>query len=88
MSLRRNSWEGKVNNEPESEELPVKIICISLREMGGNIGKVQVCLSFSFPVSLNLCRSRRRFFILFWQNVLRPLKKGQGNFEQIKIGVI
>ena len=88
MSLRIYSWEGKVSNEPESEELPVKIIDISLREMGGNIGKVQVCLSFSFPVSLNLCRSRTRFFILFWQNVLRPLKKGQGNFEQIKIGVI
>ena len=42
MSLRIYSWEGKVSNEPESEELPVKIIDISLREMGGNIGKVQV----------------------------------------------
>lgn len=64
MSLRIYSWEGKVSNEPESEELPVKIIDISLREMGGNIGKVQVCLSFSFPDFLNLRRRGRRFYFV------------------------
>lgn len=82
MPLRNKPWEGKASNEPESEELPVKIIDISLRAMGGNIGKVQICLSVSFPVSLNLCRSSRRFLFCFGKNALRPEREGKAVFDR------
>jgi hypothetical protein len=76
MSLRIYSWEGKVSNEPESEELPVKIIAISLRAIGGNTGKVGTCPSYYvFPVSLNLCRMGRGFYC-FGKNALRPEREG------------
>lgn len=82
MPLRNKPWEGKASNEPESEELPVKIIDISLRAIGGNTGKVGTCPSYYvFPVSLNLCRMGRGFYC-FGKNALRPEREGKAVFDR------